>query len=115
MDIKYTSRKIEIDQIFKDRLGKKIDSLDRFFEGIVTAHVIFSQPTKLKQKVEISLRLNNQKKITSSASDVNIGKAADLAINKLAVQLKKINDKLKSHKKGRGKTPIFEEQLAGGQ
>lgn len=77
----------------------EIENLMKFYDKINSAHVICDREQhKIGQEdtVEIVLSINGSN-LSAKATEENLGKAIDSAIEKITVQLKKKHDKVKSH------------------
>jgi putative sigma-54 modulation protein len=84
----------------KDFIEAEIESLAKFYDKITSAQVVVDQEEHKNGKedlVEINLGVDGQQ-LSAKAIDENLGKAFDAAVEKITRQLKKKNDKVKSHK-----------------
>jgi putative sigma-54 modulation protein len=96
MDIQITARHeakapAELQQHISDELAK----LERFYDHITSCHVILDSEHE-KTVAEIALYARGHS-FTASAKDASVGKAIVDALGKIERQLKKLNEKTKSH------------------
>ena len=101
MNIQITTRhESHISEETRTFIEAEIENLIKFHDKITSAHVICDREdhkTGTEDTVEIVLSINGGK-ISAKATDENLGKALDEAVDKATVQLKKRHDKVKSHK-----------------
>jgi ribosomal subunit interface protein len=96
MDIRITSRHNKASQSLQDTITAELNKVERFSEKITSCHVILDTEG-LDQKVEITMHALGHE-VVGIAKAENIGKAFDMALEKVERQLKKINEKIKDHK-----------------
>ncbi len=96
MEINITKRHVKVPEGFQDQLTEKLDRLERFFEKITSCHVILDEEHTDKT-VEIVMSIMGAT-LTAKAKADSLGAAADGAVSKLERQLKKSNERVKSHK-----------------
>jgi putative sigma-54 modulation protein len=101
MEIQITSRHEKASQSLQDTITAEIDGLQKYYDRISSCHVILDKE-RGKEIVEIVIHMAGHT-VAATAKAENLGKAIDAAITKVERQLKKINEKIKSHK-GKGKT-----------
>jgi len=97
MEIQITSRHAKASQDLQDIINAEIGKLEKFYEGITSCRVILDSES-LAKTVEITMHVRGNHEIVGHAEAENIGKAIDEAIEKVERQLKKLNEKVKSHK-----------------
>jgi putative sigma-54 modulation protein len=97
MEIQITSRHgNKASQTLQDTITAELQKLEKYYEKITTCHVILDSE-HVDKTVEITMNtLGHQ--VVGNAKAENIGKAIDEAVEKVERQLKKINEKIKSHK-----------------
>jgi len=96
MNISTTARHYELAPALKDYAEGKVQHLKRYFDHIVSAHVVFSLE-KYRHKVEITLHVNGKDFISEEESD-DMYVSVDRSIEKLERQLKRHKDKIKRRK-----------------
>lgn len=96
MDISTTSRHYELAPALKDYAEKKVMHLDRYFDHIVNAQLVFSLE-KYRHRVEITLHANGRDFISAEETD-DMYASVDRSIEKLERQLRRHKDKLKRRK-----------------
>jgi len=77
-----------------------VESLEKFYDKVTSAHVICDREVHggvQEDSVEITMSVDG-KTLSAKAAEENLGKAIDSAFEKMTRQLKKQNDKVKSHK-----------------
>lgn len=94
-DIQVTGRHVSVTQSMKDYALEKASKLDKFSDRIIDANIIMDIQ-KLDHKVEIILKVNNFR-IVSSASTTDMYASIDLAMEKMERQLLKYKEKLNNH------------------
>lgn len=100
MNITTTARHYDLAPSLKDYAESKVHNLKKYFDHIVTAHVIFSLE-KYRQRVEITLHVNGKDFVTVQESE-DMYLSVDRAIEKLEEQLKRHRGRLKRRKKATG-------------
>lgn len=96
MEIQITSRHAKASQSLQDIITAELQKLGKFFDKIISCHVILDSE-HVDKVAEITINtLGNQ--IVGSAKAENIGKAFDGALTKAERQLKKLSEKIKNHK-----------------
>ena len=96
MAVNITGRHYDISDSLKEAVNERVDNLEKFMDGIITADVIFS-----KQKAGVSVEVavvTKGGKIVAHADEDNVRKSLDSAFDKATKQLKKINEKMKNHR-----------------
>ena len=101
MNIQITTRHArKISDETKSFIEGEIDNLEKFSDKITSVHVVLDkEPHKKGEEdiVEIDLSIQGVA-MSAKAQDENLGKAFDAVIEKIKRQIKKKNEKLKSHK-----------------
>ena len=100
MNITTTARHYDLAPSLKDYAEGKVQNLKKYFDHIVTAHVIFSLE-KYRQRVEITLHVNGKDFVTVQESE-DMVLSVDRAVEKLEEQLKRHRGRLKRRKKAQG-------------
>mgnify|MGYP003578715763 CR=1 FL=1 len=100
MNITTTARHYDLPPSLKDYSEGKVLNLKKYFDHIVTAHIIFSLE-KYRQRVEITLHVNGKDFISLQESE-DMYLSVDRAIGKLEEQLKRYGGRLKRRKKAQG-------------
>jgi putative sigma-54 modulation protein len=100
MNITTTARHYDLAPSLKDYAEGKVLNLKKYFDHIVTAHIIFSLE-KYRQRVEITLHVNGKDFITLQESE-DMYLSVDRAIEKIEEQLKRYSGRLKRRKKAQG-------------
>jgi ribosome hibernation promoting factor len=109
MNITTTARHYDLAPALKDYAEEKARSLKKYFDHIVTVHIIFSLE-KYRQRVEVTLHVNG-KDLVGHAESEDMYLSVDRAMDKLEEQLKRHHDKLKSRKHARGLGEVSGEVL----
>lgn len=99
MEIQITSRHEKATQSLQDTITAEIEGLQKFYDRITSCHVVLDAE-RGKQIMEIVLNMAGHT-VAASAKAENLGKAMDSAITKVERQLKKISEKIKTHKGNR--------------
>ena len=92
MNLKMIGKNISITKAMEEVLTEKLSKLDKFFDTDVEARVAVSA-TRTTQKIEVTIPLGSGI-IRSEVQDEDLYNAADLAVEKLARQLRKYKEKL---------------------
>lgn len=96
MNVQITSRHSKVSQDTREFITSELANLEKFSDMIQSCHVIID--TERNEKVvELVAKLSGTS-ATAKATEENLGKAVDSALEKLTRQLKKYNEKLKDHK-----------------
>jgi len=91
MQISITMRNVKSGQAMRDVILRKIDALDRFFEGASDARVVVEEDGKdMVINVHVTAKRH---RIHAEAREGNLGKALDSVVSKCQRQLKKTNEK----------------------
>jgi putative sigma-54 modulation protein len=96
MEIQITSRHSKASQELQDTITAEIGKLEKFYDKITSCHVVLDSES-IDKTVEITMNALGQQ-VVASAKAENLGKAIDDAVAKVERQLKKLNEKAKSHK-----------------
>jgi ribosomal subunit interface protein len=97
MDIQITSRgDNKASQELQATITAEIGKLEKFYDKIESCHVILGGEG-LNKTVEITMGVPGNK-VVGEAKAENLGKALDDAAEKVGRQLKKLNEREKSHK-----------------
>ncbi|HUI92909.1 MAG TPA: ribosome-associated translation inhibitor RaiA [Chitinivibrionales bacterium] len=99
MEIQITSRHEKASQSLQDTITAEMEGLQKYYDRISSCHVILDKE-RGKEIMEIVIHMAGHT-VAAVAKAENLGKAMDAAIIKIERQLKKINEKIKSHK-GKG-------------
>ena len=97
MDIQITSRHEKASQSLQDTINAEFSKLEKYYDRVTSCHVIIDSE-RGKQMMEVVMNMAGHT-VTATAKDVNLGKAMDSVIIKVGRQMKKINEKIKDHKK----------------
>lgn len=92
MNITVIGRKITLKNAFKERVEKKLEKLDKFFEDDADAHVTVSV-VKERQTVEITIR-NKGMIYRAEQTSNDMLKSFDTAVDSLVRQINKNKDRL---------------------
>ena len=97
MEIQITSRHSnKASQTLQDTITAELQKMEKYFDKITSCHVILDNEN-VDKTVEITMNtLGHQ--LVATAKAENIGKAIDEVMEKTERQLKKLNEKIKSHK-----------------
>ncbi len=96
MEIQITSRRTKASQTLQDTIADELGKLEKYTDKIISCHVILDSEN-LDKIVEISMNTHGHQ-VVGTAKAENVGKALNAAIEKVQRQLKKLNQKIKSHK-----------------
>ena len=97
MDIQITSRHEKASQSLQDTISAEFSKLEKYYDRVTSCHVIIDSE-RGKQMMEVVMNMAGHT-VTATAKDWNLGKAMDSVIMKVGRQMKKINEKIKDHKK----------------
>lgn len=103
MEIQITSRHAKASQSLQDTITVELEKIGKYFDKIISAHVILDSEHDEKT-AEITMHILGHQ-VVGNAKAENIGKAFDEALAKTERQLKKINEKIKNHKTS-GERPV---------
>lgn len=109
MNISTTARHYELAPALKDYAEGKVNSLDRYFDHIVNAQLVFSLE-KYRHRVEITVHVNGKDFVSAEETD-DMYASVDKSVEKLERQLKKHKDKIKnrkSHQRLKDMVPVEE-------
>lgn len=94
-DITITGRNVLVTDAMKDYAMEKISKVDRITNRVMDVSVIMDIQ-KLEHRVEIIIRVNNTK-VISSAATTDMYVSVDQAVNKLKEQLRRYKTRLQNH------------------
>ena len=89
MDIQFSARH------FNASAG--LQELARFYPNITSASVILDHEVEHQRHCEIIVNITGSQ-VVASADEENMGKAVDVTLERIKVQLKKANDKQNDHR-----------------
>jgi len=96
MEIRITSRHNKASQALQDAITADLNKLEKFSEKIGSCHVILDTE-HVDETVEITMHAFDHEVVATGRAE-NIGKAFDMALEKIQRQLIKLNEKIKNHK-----------------
>lgn len=96
MNVQITSRHSKASKSLKDSLLEDIKRLERFSDKITSCRVVLDNE-HINKTVEIVINVMGSTVKATTRSE-NIGKAVDMALEKIQRQLTKLNKKIKNHK-----------------
>lgn len=97
MDIQFSARHFNASAGLQDRIQEEMDKLAKFYPNITGASVILDHEVEHQRHCEISVNITGSV-IVGSADEENMGKAVDVALERVKIQLKKANDKQNDHR-----------------
>ena len=97
MDIKFSARHFNASAGLQDSIQEEMDKLARFYPNITGASVILDHEVEHQRHCEITVNITGSV-VVASADEENMGKAVDVALERVKVQLKKANDKQNDHR-----------------
>jgi len=97
MNIHITARHFQATPSLQATIQEEVSQVQKFYPHITDVTVIVEQDAKEQRTVEITANILGGT-VSASAAEENFGKTLDVAIERLKVQLKKQNEKLKEHK-----------------
>jgi putative sigma-54 modulation protein len=96
MDIQITSRHEKASQSLQDTITDELNKLEKYYDRITSCHVILDAQ-RGHEIMEVVMNMAGHT-ITATAKSDNLGKTIDSVITKVERQLKKISEKIKTHK-----------------
>lgn len=93
MEIQITSRHNKASQSLQDAITDELTKLEKFSEKIGSCHVVLDSEY-VDQTVEITMHVFDREVVGTGKAE-NVGKAFDIALEKVQRQLKKVNEKIK--------------------
>ena len=105
MNIQVTTRHSKVTTGTQEFLKGELESLAKYYDKITSAHAILDSECNLSKTVEIVVQAAGHTLSATSRAE-NYGKAAVESLEKIARQLKKQNDRIKSHKIDKSKEPV---------
>ena len=97
MNIQITSRHSKVSQSTHDYLKAELQNLEKYYDRMTSSHVILDTE-HINKIVEIIINVRGLT-VSAKAKSDTLGKSVDIALGKITRQLKKLNQKLKDHKK----------------
>ncbi len=96
MNIQVTCRHSKISHETKLHINNELSNLVKYYDRITSCHAILDSEN-LDKIAELVINVQGTT-INAKAKSDNLGKAVDIALSKITRQLKKFNQKQKSHK-----------------
>jgi ribosomal subunit interface protein len=97
MEVQLTTRHTKASDNFKETIVAKLSKMEKFHEKITSCHVVLDSEHGAENFAEIVISIQGGT-VAAKANGENMGKAIDEALAKIERQLKKNNEKMKSHK-----------------
>lgn len=97
MDITITARHFNASANLQERVQEEIEKLGKFYPNITGASVVLDHEVEHLRRCDITMNITGSV-VVASADEENMGKAIDVALERVKVQLKKQNEKQKDHK-----------------
>lgn len=94
MDIQVTARHFNASAELNESIREKILKLRKFHQGIVGVNVVLDAEKERVRKVDLTLSIPD-KTLAASAEEENMGKAIDVALERMKRLLVKENEKQK--------------------
>jgi putative sigma-54 modulation protein len=104
LDIRITARTGDISSGLKEKATEKFGRLSRIYDRITWVDVVLDAEHE-KKIVEVSAGLTRGATIVGKAANADMGAAIDLAVDKIARQLRKHKEKLNDHRTRRPEGP----------
>ncbi len=96
MNIQITTRHAKVSKDSQEYLKEELVHLEKYYDKMTSCHVILDTE-HINKTVDISITAQG-KVINAKGKSDNLGKSVDMALQKAIRQLKKLNDKIKTHK-----------------
>lgn len=97
MDITVSARHFNASESLQARVREELEKLGKFYPNITGASIILDHDVEHQRHCEISMNITGTV-VVASADEENMGKAVDVALERVKVQLKRNNEKQKEHK-----------------
>lgn len=97
MDIQFSARHFNASAGLQDRIQEEMDKLAKFYPNITSASVVLDHEVEHQRHCEITVNITGSQ-VVASADEENMGKAVDVALDRVKIQLKKANDKQNDHR-----------------
>ena len=97
MDIQFSARHFNASAGLQERIQEEMDKLAKFYPNITNASVILDHEVEHQRHCEITVNITGSV-VVGSADEDNMGKAVDVALERVKVQLKKANEKQNDHR-----------------
>ena len=97
MDIQFSARHFNASAGLQDRIQEEMDKLAKFYPNITGASVVLDHEVEHLRHCDITVNITGNV-ITASADEENMGKAVDVALERVKTQLKKANEKQNDHR-----------------
>lgn len=109
MNLNITGRHVDVTPAIREYLNSKLDRVLRHFDHVTSVSAVLSVE-KLKQKVEVNLRVRG-KDIFVESQDPDLYAAIDSMADKLDRQVQKYREKMSdhSHEALKHQTPVEED------
>ena len=96
MEIRITSRHEKASQSLQDSIADELNKLEKYYDRITSCHVVLDAQRGM-EIMEVVMNMAGHT-ITAKAKSDNLGKTIDSVISKVERQLKRISEKIKTHK-----------------
>lgn len=97
MDIQFSARHFNASVGLQTRIQEEMDKLARFYPNITSASVILDHDVEHLRHCQITMNIADAQ-VVASADEENMGKAVDVTLERIKIQLKKANDKQNDHR-----------------
>ncbi len=97
MEITITARHFDASQGLQERVREEMEKLGKFYPNITSAVVLLDHEVEHLRHCDITVNITGSV-VVASADEENMGKAIDVTLERIKVQLKKQNEKQKDHK-----------------
>ncbi|MCZ7645198.1 MAG: ribosome-associated translation inhibitor RaiA [Planctomycetota bacterium] len=107
MKVQIEGRHLKLTPAMHEHVQKKIENLEKYFDGLHNLHILLSPQEPKQQKVEIVAAVVRGKPLVAHAVHEDMYVAVDEAVHKIREHLKKYKDRMRGRKRqsGRFKTP----------
>lgn len=96
MQVSITGRHVDLSDSLRAHVERRLESLNRYFDGVISAHVVFCLEGA-RHIAEITIHANHVSLHAEQETD-DLYASIDLAADKIEKQLKKYKDRIRSHR-----------------
>ncbi len=117
MNVRIEGRHLKVTPALQEHVHKKVDHLDKYFDGVQDLHVILSLKEPKHHAAEIVAEVVRGQPLVAQASHEDMYLAIDEAVHKIREHLKKFKERMRTRKRNSGRlaqqppAPVVSEEV----
>ena len=102
MQVAFTFRNVDSNEILKDYAREKLERINKYFPDPIKAHIVFAQQRGYLFDVDVLITLHNGLVVKGDEATEDMHSSIDLVMAKIERQLRRFKDRIRDHKPQQG-------------